>query len=321
MELLDVNFRYALSEIRKHGLDWAWWRHRFLTRVVSKYYEATENDGTLVTAEDWDNLLVLDACRYDLFEAVFADSDLPGTLRKRQSVDSATPGFLERTFGEGTYHDIVYVTANPYVRLRLDDGTFHAVVDVWEDDWDEPDNTVYPDVLAERALSAADRYPDKRLIVHFIQPHFPFVGETRVGESGDFTIREHALGNDDAVSESLTPFERLRRGELDRDTVWEAYRSNLELAIPAVSRLMEQLDGKTAVTADHGNALGERARPFPIRVYGHPQGIMIPALTDVPWLEYQNGSRKTVRAEHPVGTDHDIADSTQQRLQQLGYTE
>ncbi|WP_340101527.1 hypothetical protein [Salinibaculum salinum] len=321
MKLFTVSLRYALSEIRKHGLDRTWWRRRFLTHVVSRYYEFIGHEGTPVTADDWDNLLVLDACRYDLFTEAFNDSDLPGILEKRRSVDSATPGFLEGTFGEGTYHDTVYVTANPYVRLLLDDDTFHAVVDVWEDDWDDEYNTVFPDVLAERALSAAERYSDKRLIIHFIQPHYPFVGDVQIGEPSDFTIRDHALGNDDAVAESLTPFERLERGELDHNAVWEAYLSNLKLAFPAVRRLMYNLRGKTVVTADHGNALGERASPFPIRVYGHPLGIKIPALTDVPWLKHQNGDRKPITAEPPTAECRDVDTETQERLRSLGYTE
>jgi hypothetical protein len=270
---------------------------------------------------DWDNLLILDACRYDLFAEVFEVVNLPGTLQKRLSVDSATPGFLERTFGEGTYHDTVYVTANPYVHLLIDEGTFHEVINVWEDDWDDEYDTVFPDQLAERALSVAERYPDKRLIVHFIQPHYPFVGDIGLEKSGDFTIREHAKGNEAAIAESLTPFERLERGELDYDTVWKAYRSNLELPIPAVRRLVSDFHGKTAVTSDHGNALGERASPFPIRVYGHPLGITIPALTEVPWLEYQQGERKTLKSEPPNTESSDVDTATQERLRMLGYTE
>lgn len=317
----DVRVRYALSEIRKHGLDRTWWRRRFLTHVVSRYYDLTGQNGTPITEKEWDNLLILDACRYDLFETAFDEGGLPGTLQKRRSVGSATPEFLQRTFGDETYHDTVYVTANPYVRLLLDDETFHAVVDVWEDDWDGTHNTVLPDVMAERALSTAERYPEKRLIIHFVQPHYPFVGDVRIGDPGDFTIREHALGNDDAVAESLTPFERLEVGELEYETVWDAYRSNIELALPAVRRLLERLDGKTVITSDHGNAFGERATPFPIRVYGHPQGIKIPALTEVPWLEYDNGPRRSITTEPPTEDDRSVDSNTEERLRMLGYTE
>lgn len=315
-----MGLRYALGEIAKHGLDRTWWRKRFLTHVTSRYYAFRGVDSDPITGEDWDNLLILDACRYDLFEEVYEANDLPGDLSKRKSVDTATPGFLEKTFDGETFHDIVYVNANPYLRIVLDREQFHAVEDVWEDAWDETEQTVMPSVMAERALAAAERYPDKRLIVHFLQPHYPFVGETRLGKRQVFSAREHALGNDGVVQDS-TPFQRLERGEVSYDDLWAAYRSNLEAALPAVTELMESLHGKTAVTSDHGNALGERASPFPIRVYGHPLGTYIPALTEVPWLVTTDGERKDVTAEPPVETDRSVDEDTEERLRMLGYAE
>ena len=86
---------------------------------------------------------------------------------------------------------------------------------------------------------------------------------------------------------------------------------------------MAEFQGLTAITSDHGNALGERAFPFPIRVYGHPLGVLIPALIDVPWLSYQNGDRRRTTSEPPV-TDSDSDPSTdvpRDRLRNLGYVE
>lgn len=317
-----MDLRYALSEIRKHGLDRTWWRRRFLTHVVSRYYDVVGgSEGTSILDADWDNCIILDACRYDLFEEVRADYPLPGTLSQRTSLDSATPGFLEKTFQDDTFHDIVYVNANPYVRMLLDPAQFHAVVDVWEDDWDDQHNTVFPEVMAKRALEAAECYPDKRLLVHFIQPHYPFVGEDSLGERDVFSIREQALGNEDAVQRNPTPFELLERGTVTRQEVWAAYRSNLELAMPSVEKLLSELGGKSVVTADHGNAIGEWARPFPIRVYGHPVGIQIPALTSVPWLVHETGQRREIVSEASEMDRREVSADTQERLRKLGYAE
>jgi hypothetical protein len=341
-----MDLGYALSEIGRHWRARQWWRKRFLTHVVSRYYALTDTDATPVVFEDWDTLLVLDACRYDLFAEALEDHPLPGTLTDRTALDSGTPGFLAANFGDGTFHDTVYVTANPYVSTDLGEDKFHAVDAVWRDDWDDELQTVRPETVAERALAAVERYPEKRLIVHFMQPHAPFIGETRLGERETFAIRETALGRDgsSARRRQPTPFERLGAGELTREAVWEAYRDNLDAALPAVEDLLTTLPGRTAVTADHGNALGEFARPFPIRVYGHPLGIHIPALTRVPWFVSDNGERKVIRAEPPVertlsGNDADAGDGadpgngpgdddregmderTEKRLRMLGYVE
>lgn len=322
-----MRLRYALSEIRKHGTQRHWWRHRLLARVVSTYYGLRGQDSSSsLLNKDWDNLLLLDACRYDLFEEALDEHPLPGELGRRHSLDSATPKYLRKNFGGGTHHDIVYVTANPYVTTKLPAGTFHEVDSVWKDGWDEEKSTVLPETMADRAIEMAEAYPNKRLIVHFNQPHAPFVGDVSLGERRSSAIREEALGNErpDPRDRAKTPFEMLEAGEVTRAEVWEAYLSNLLYAMPSVKGLLTSLQGKTAVTADHGNALGEFAKPFPVRVYGHPPGILIPALTEVPWHVYQNGDRKAVVPEEPKETESgemDASETTKDRLRALGYAE
>lgn len=314
--------RHALAEVRQHGLNRSWWRKRLLTRVISKYFDGvnSQNSG-LVTDRDWDNLIILDACRFDLFSEVFEESRLPGNLERRQTVQSGTPGFLAETFSGKEFHDLVYVTGNPYVDIKLPRKTFHAVESVWKDYWDDALQTIHPETMAEVTIEATKKYPDKRIISHFLQPHTPFIGEISLGERDTFAIREKALGDDDARTRQRTPFELLDAGKVTHRQVWEAYKSNLELAWPAVNRLLAELPGLTAVTSDHGNAMGERAWPFPIRVYGHPLGIMIPALTNVPWLTSTNGSRKKISSEPPRKADMEIDASISERLKTLGYAE
>jgi len=45
---------------------------------------------------EWDYCLVLDACRYDVFEDVY-DEYLDGNLEKRRSVGSSTPEWAYRS--------------------------------------------------------------------------------------------------------------------------------------------------------------------------------------------------------------------------------
>jgi hypothetical protein len=236
---------------------------------------------------------------------------------------SGTPDYLAANFGKGTFHDTVYVTANPYVDTELPEGTFHAVVSVWRDGWDDELRTVLPEVVADAAREAHETYPNKRLVVHFNQPHVPFVGEKRLAGRGIENIRARAMGSGDRPVDERTPFERLGAGELDRETVWGAYRSNLERVFSVVENLLTDFPGRTAVTSDHGNALGERGWPFPIRVYGHPLGILIPALVEVPWLVHESGPRRDIKPAPPVGTDdpEGVDTATKERLRELGYAE
>lgn len=321
-----MNLRYAVEEVREHGADREWWRKRFLTHVAGRYYRRFPPAGrSRVVDREWDTLLLLDACRYDLFEETLRDHPLPGELSMRRSMESGTPGYLAENFAGGTFHDVVYVTANPYVDTELPPGTFHEVVPVWRDGWDEELATVTPERMAEAARQADAEHPDKRLVVHFNQPHTPFIGEERIEGRGMANLRARAVGGE-RTTDARTPFERLGAGELDRETVWRAYRSNLERVLPVVESLLEEFEGLTAVTSDHGNALGERAWPFPVRVYGHPLGVLIPALIEVPWLAHRNGPRRETVAEPPVQSEGEEGgdgpgEEVRDRLRDLGYAE
>jgi hypothetical protein len=105
--------------------------------------------------------------------------------------------------------------------------------------------------------------------------------------------------------------------------VRRAYRANLEAALPAVGRLLDGLDGRVVVTSDHGNCVGERAWPVPIREWGHPEGIYVRPLVAVPWLVVEGDRRRAVsRGGRTVALDADgPVDEVAARLGDLGYVE
>jgi len=83
--------------------------------------------------------------------------------------------------------------------------------------------------------------------------------------------------------------------------------------------LLDELDGKSVVTSDHGNLFGERLWPIPIRRYGHPRGLRHPALIDVPWHEVPFETRREITADPPRSTEPVAGDLIQRRLEDLGY--
>jgi len=270
-------------------------------------------NGVDIFAEDWDNLLLLDACRHDMFERIV---DLPGELTSRISRGSSTVEFLTGNCQGRNLYDTVYVTANPQLyrkRERLS-GSFHDVIHVWnEDGWDEEFGTVLPETVSEYALDAAEIYPNKRLLVHYIQPHYPFL-------TGDLDVDKGHLetqGTDDA-----NIWTQLMEGTLDIDTerIWEFYDENLRRVVPSLKTMFDELDGKTVVSSDHGNMVGERARPIPIQEWGHPRGIYTEQLVRVPWLVGPCENRREIISEvTDRGDETGATDSVDDRLKQLGY--
>lgn len=263
---------------------------------------------------DWDTLVVLDACRYDMFER---QSDLPGELERRQSRASTTVEFLRATVDGRDLRDTVYVTANPQLYQHSEDidADFADVVDVWSGEgWDDDHGTVLPETVTDAALRASEEYPHKRLVVHYMQPHYPFLGAERAFEGGDFT--------DADAAENV--WVQLLRGDVDvdREEIWELYTDNLDRVLPHVEALLSALDGRTVVTADHGNMVGERAFPIPFREWGHPRGIYTPELVEVPWLVHESGPRREIRRGAPDSREGPTADDVvADRLRDLGYEE
>lgn len=290
--------------------------HLVVRRVNEWYYDlrtqyGRDRERVDFFEEDWDNLLLLDACRYDSFAAVH---DLPGRLEHRYAKSSSTIEFLKKYLDGRDLTDTVYVTANPQHYRKTDRGfisaQFHEVVEVWQEDgWDEEVRTVRPETVADATERAAARYPDKRLVVHFLQPHYPYLGPT---------------GQKHFDNDSLDFFNRVLNGEIDvdDDVLRRAYRENLETVLPSVERLLRSLGGKTVVSADHGEMFGERAFPLPMREYGHPSGIHTEELTKIPWLVFENGPRREIVAGELDETEsaEDVeTDVVEERLRDLGY--
>lgn len=263
--------------------------------------------------DDWDNLILLDACRPELFRraAPYPADD----VQTKTSPGSASPGFMEATYHGRQLHDTVYVTANPYA-ARIPDGTFHAVESLLDSEWDAEAGTVYPEAVVRRALEASETYPNKRLIIHFMQPHFPFLGETGTEIPGGF-----GRDMDNIDPERSHPwFDKLWGGGVDRKLLLKAYRENHDYVVPYVEELLGGLNGKSVITADHANLVGERGFPIPIRLYGHPGGFYHPNLITVPWIELdEDDTRRTIRSDPPRAGDALDDETVKRRLESLGY--
>jgi len=241
---------------------------------------------------------------------------ISGELETRESRGSATVEFLRGNFDGETLNDVVYTTGNPQLQRHEDEINveFHNVLNVWlENGWDEEEDTVLPETMAARGLEMVEKYPNKRHIIHFIQPHYPFI---RTGTQFDLGH----LSNSKSEEEHL--WGKLMKGELSisESRIEEIYHNNLQEALPEVAKLVSNINGKTVITSDHGNMLGERAYPVPIQEWGHPRGIYTSNLVTVPWFicDYQKRRRiisEDGQSEDSSATSEEVTD----KLEALGY--
>jgi len=298
------SIRQVVHGLRNPGLIVREVNHLYYRRLYTRRFNEC---GVDIFDEDWDNLIILDACRYDLFKQAHS---LPGELDHRISRGSNTAEFLLGNFDGRELHDVVYVTANPQLyRVTEVSTSLHETVHVWrEEGWNENYRTVLPETVTHHARQAATEYPNKRLVVHYIQPHSPFIGPTG---------KRHFDLN------TLAFWQQIRDGELSvpDEVVRDAYRENLEIVLPHAQELLRDLPGKTVVTSDHGQLIGERAGPVPIRYYGHPRSVYAEPLVKIPWLVVDRDDRKEIVPEPPTRTTEIEEKVVSDRLKQLGYDE
>lgn len=264
-------------------------------RNVGKRY----NYGTPIWEDDWDICLVLDACRWDLVPEV--DRDYL-TDDWKYAVGSSSGEWIPKTFAERDSSDVAYVTANPYSETLLDEDDFFLLDEVWRYGFDENLRTIPADVVTDQALRAWDEGPNK-LVVHYMQPHHPFVPNPM----------DEGLPRQDFENQPWdNVWHKLRKGEVDYDEVWDGYVANLDYVLDHVETLLNNASGEVLITADHGNLLGE------LGMYSHPDWVPLPSLKRVPWIkaEAENlGDYEPV--DHSTQSEEQIDRAEQ--LEALGY--
>jgi len=260
--------------------------------------------GMPVYDAEWDILLVLDACRADLMAEVASEYEFVNTDSVR-SVAGGSRAWMQHNFREeyaAEMADTVYVTGNPFSEEVLDARDFAGLDEVWDYGWDSELNTVPARAITDRTIHHHRNRDPERIIAHYMQPHHPFVPDPL--DSG--------MNRADLANPEKPVWDKLQAGELEQDVVWNAYRQNLEYVLDDVELLLSNVDAETvAITADHGNAVGEYG------VYGHGD-LPLSAVRDVPWCVTtgrDSGAYDPALSEDRTGPDR----STEERLRDLGY--
>jgi len=248
--------------------------------------------------EKWDVLVILDGCRYDIFKELYPDVlQYTGTLKQARTFSANSQEWLHNNFYGKDCSNIIYV--QPAIRFHefLPAQNFFKVVMTWETGWDSKYGTIPPQDTTDIALEWMKRYPKKRFIIHYEQPHDPFLSYDVPEKTQAFEITEHQkkITARDTILKYLNIFfsqERTWRlqkrfglwigttGELWFKYGWEGirkgYEENLKLALAHVNRLIEKYPTKRfTIAADHGELLGENGR------FGHG-GIKFKEVIEVP---------------------------------------
>jgi hypothetical protein len=242
-------------------------------RIVNR--NCSIKNAVRIMDKQWDYLIILDACRYDVF-ADIVDKNADFVI----SGGGTTQEWLEWNFN-GKYKDVIYIAGNPhFATLNLVKtfgfNPFFKVIEVWDYGWDNELKTVPPKEVTKAAIKTLDNFPDKRMIIHYNQPHHPFITNKELLHLDDGTWNTLEGGMWDG--EKITVWHYLRQGKIPIKKAWLAYKDNLRIVMSEVDNLVKKLHGRVIVSADHGNHFGE------YRLFGHFEGIRSEQLVKIPWM-------------------------------------
>lgn len=351
--------RYLRTGIKKKRLDITYelYRHRNgIPRQKRQIHELLQQDEFV--------LVILDACRYDIFEEEYQDH-LSGELNRCWSEANLTEKWMTNTWYD-TY-DLTYISTSPYTSDYVHENrgtgfkpseTFGEIIDVIGQEWNPVLSTTPPESVTDIALQQFSRTDEIRTVVHYMQPHQPYIGDTKIlqwditdekieqlleyigkdledasidPEQDEITVEELAKNNIDYHQERDLKRKnykdidkQLREGDITHEELKRAYRDNLKLVLPEVKRLVEHVDCPVIVSADHGEHLGRHLDE--LSQYHHPDRTH-PVLREVPWLRVSDTIKGKQNLEDPdLKSEYTLDDKSaatetevEDRLEALGY--
>lgn len=277
-----------------------------------------DNEPDYVLDKEWDVLIILDACRVDALEEVADEYEfLPNPPHETVwSADSYSEGWLRENFmgKQALKHRkrmrrLAHISGNPFTDI-FDGDEFKVLDEVWKYGWDTETGHMPPEPITDSAISYHRENDPEQMLVHYMQPHAPFVGENATG----YEIDVSHFGETAETIGDRTPWELLRDGKMDEDRVWEAYLDTLRVGLDSVETLLKSIDAETVViSADHGNGIGEWG------IYGHPRHIPLAPVRQVPWVTTKaTDTGEYTPSEKNVEQDSNSVNREEQ-LKSLGY--
>lgn len=233
---------------------------------------------------DWDIMCIFDACRWDAFV------DLCDDAEPVKSFAGHTNHWLDEYICNPDYDfsEVTYLSANPMTLFYEQNEEYTGSVDEAVKEHitthrpgqfrPHPSPNPPPEIITE-----ASKDLPTPLIIHYVQPHNPFIGDVSLGVTQTFEeLPTHLLGED---SEPLTDPVRgsreshlVKEGHVSLEVYRLAYLTNLQEVWRATSRFLESSSENVVITADHGELLGPS--------FGHSgfsyqnQGRIVPLYTN-----------------------------------------
>jgi hypothetical protein len=238
---------------------------------------------------------------------------------------STSIDFVKRNFTDKDATDCVYVTANGW-NEKLDSNPFFTTAKTYST-FDDRLGFYHPEQVTELALNKFNKFQNKKYIIHFMQPHVPYLGDyaeklrKRVTQKHNVNFAQinHLRGNKISEPKLGNLQDAAELGYITIKELREVYIENIKVVLPYVEKLHSKIGGKTVVTADHGELLGEHKSPVSRDSIGHPGELAVLELRQVPWLVLEHETRRETQHDPPADSTAVSDEQVENTLEALGY--
>lgn len=233
-----------------------------LSKVHGAYEDYGYEQKTFIEKKDWDVLIILDACRYDIFSIQLHNTMLNGKLCQVNSNSANTEEWYRNYWGEN-HKDIILISAHPRAFATECHYNFFQSYGLWD-----KRNWIEPEVALKKLIQIQDQY-DKKFLVHLIPPHLPYIGE-----KGKEFLKE--LG---VEGSGINVYKKVE--EYGKENGWrrpyECYVENVQTVLEIIEEYIPKIKGKIVISADHGELIGDYG------IYNHNYRCF--EIFHVPWFK------------------------------------
>jgi hypothetical protein len=289
--------------------------------------------GTNIFDKEWDVAIILDTCRVDALESVADEYDFIQDVESIWSVGGNSPEWIARTFDKNHLNLIentIYLSANAHAQTILENRNpykkdkhlnykllrhFDTVskTDLQDiqylfkyepmgssGEYGHERGGTPPRYVTDRAIDVGRNEDFDRLILHYFQPHSPWVSNA-ISQERKLKSHEEGFGY---ITETG-----------DVDSAWDSYLDDLRWVLDDVEILLENMDQeKIVITADHGDAFNEYG------VMSHKIGAIHPKIRKVPWVLTSGTDTETYEPTIERPTDSAVeTEEINDQLEALGY--
>jgi len=250
---------------------------------------------------DWEILLFMDACRYDYFEKC---NTFDGNLEPYDIGCNGTLKYFDFLFRDQDCSDVIFINHLFWFHKWYDKSKFFKVHDACNTHWNQDFGTVLPEDMSKLALEYALKYPNKRVIAHYAQPHIPYLDRPKnLVKKKTEQQCVYSTPMKGSIAKLLNkcknifpamPFwmiERIFGGNAGVGEIYfsegfaglkKSYEYNIRRVLKSIEEIIDKTDRLTVITSDHGKLIGEYF------MFSH--GWWKPkAVTTVPWFEVKRG--------------------------------